>query len=138
MIFEASLELCLISPSAVMLKRQLFDRVGYFDESLPACEDYDLWLRISSRFPVHLIDEPLLIKTGGHPDQLSRMTGLDKYRIHSICKIMQSGELTSKQYQAALEVLQKKCAIYAQGCRRRGKVKEAEKYLSLAASFNEQ
>lgn len=138
MIFKASLNLCLVSPSAVMLRHGLLKTIGLFDESLPACEDYDLWLRISSRFPVHLIDEPLLIKTGGHPDQLSRMTGLDKYRIYSICKIMQSGELTPKQYQAALEVLKKKCAIYAQGCRRRGKVKEAENYLSLASSFDGQ
>ena len=56
MIYERSLELCLVSPSAVMIRKELFDIVGYFDEDLPACEDYDLWLRISCRFPVFLID----------------------------------------------------------------------------------
>jgi glycosyltransferase involved in cell wall biosynthesis len=91
MIFEHSLALCLVSPSAVMLKKSLFDEVGVFDEQLPACEDYDLWLRISCRYPVHLIDAPLVIKRGGHADQLSRAAGLDKYRIRSLVKIIDSG-----------------------------------------------
>ena len=67
-----SLALCLVSPSAVMIDRRLFERVGVFDESLPACEDYDLWLRVSCQYPVYLIDRPLVIKRGGHADQLSR------------------------------------------------------------------
>ena len=71
-IFESSLKLCLVSPSAVMLKRSLLDEVGLFDEHLPACEDYDLWLRISCRHPVYLLDRQLVIKEGGHKDQLSR------------------------------------------------------------------
>ena len=45
-----SLELCLVSPSAVMLRRDLFERIGGFDENFPVCEDYDLWLRIAARF----------------------------------------------------------------------------------------
>ena len=81
MIFERSVELCLVSPSAVMLERSLLDEVGWFDESLPACEDYDLWLRIACRFPIHLITTPLVIKRGGHPDQLSRVPGLERFRI---------------------------------------------------------
>ena len=82
-IFEPSLALCLVSPSAVMIRKTLFDSVGLFDEDLPACEDYDLWLRVSCRYPVFLIDEPLLIKRGGHADQLSKAAGLDKYRIQA-------------------------------------------------------
>ncbi len=61
-IFEPSLRVCLISSSAVVLRRSLFERVGGFDESLPACEDYDLWLRILRDTPVWLIDRPLVIK----------------------------------------------------------------------------
>ncbi|MEE4112496.1 MAG: glycosyltransferase, partial [Desulfobacteraceae bacterium] len=72
MIFERSLALCLVSPSAVMVRKSLLDQVGLFDESLPACEDYDLWLRIAWKHPIHLIDRPLIIKRGGHDDQLSR------------------------------------------------------------------
>ena len=62
MIFERSLALCLVSPSAVMMRRSLLDDVGLFDEALPACEDYDLWLRIAWKHPIHLIDRPLIVK----------------------------------------------------------------------------
>jgi glycosyltransferase involved in cell wall biosynthesis len=131
LIFEKSLELCLVSPSAVMLRRQLFDSVGLFDESLPACEDYDLWLRISSRFSVHLIDKPLIVKKGGHADQLSRMKGLDRFRIRSLLKIIDSGVLTMAQKKAAIHVLNRKCAIYANGCLRRNRPDEAMYYTQL-------
>ena len=132
MIFKPSLELCLVSPSAVMIQRSLFDRVGEFDETLPACEDYDLWLRISCRFPVHLIDRPLIIKRGGHDDQLSSRAGLDKFRIKSIEKIIKSGLLSDDQHLAAVKTLKKKCDIYATGCRKRGREEEALYYTSLS------
>jgi glycosyltransferase involved in cell wall biosynthesis len=132
MIFEASLALCLVSPSAVMVRKKLFDMVGLFDERLPACEDYDLWLRVSCRYPVHLLDDPLIIKRGGHADQLSRAAGLDKYRIQSLKKIIDNGQLSESQHRAAARTLQKKCAVYAAGCRKRGRVEEAEYYEELA------
>jgi len=135
MIFKPSLELCLVSPSAVMIQRSLFDRVGKFDESLPACEDYDLWLRISCRFPVHLIDTPLIIKRGGHDDQLSSRAGLDRFRIKAIEKIIKSGILSDDQYRAAVETLKKKCGIYAAGCRKRGREEEAQYYESLSKKY---
>ena len=69
--FERSLELCLVSPSAVMIRKDFFHAMGGFDESLPACEDYDLWLRINARHPIFLVDHPAVIKRGGHDDQLS-------------------------------------------------------------------
>ena len=135
MIFEPSLALCLVSPSAVMLKKRLFEEVGGFDEQLPACEDYDLWLRISCRCPVHLIDTPLIIKRGGHADQLSKAAGLDKYRIRSLVKIIESGLLTQQQRRAALNTLREKCAVYAGGCRKRGRVEEADNYYRLAEKY---
>jgi len=135
MIFEPSLELCLVSPSAVMIRRSLFDRVGGFDETLPACEDYDLWLRISCRFPVHLIDTPLIIKRGGHADQLSASVGLDRFRIKAIKNIIESGLLSDRQYRAAVNTLKNKCKVYAAGCRKRGREEEAQYYTSLSEKF---
>ena len=135
MIFEHSLALCLVSPSAVMIKKSLFCDVGVFDEQLPACEDYDLWLRISCRYPVHLIDTPLIIKRGGHADQLSKATGLDKYRIQSLVKIIESGFLTPKQRRAAIATLKEKCEVYAGGCRKRGRQEEANNYCRLAEKY---
>jgi len=135
MIFEQSLALCLVSPSAVMMKRSLFDEVGLFDEDLPACEDYDLWLRISWRYPVHLIETPLIIKRGGHADQLSRAPGLDKFRIQALKKVIESGQLGEESFQAAVRTLQEKCAIFAGGCRKRGKDAEAQYYEELAIKY---
>lgn len=135
MIFEPSLALCLVSPSAVMIRRSLFDRVGGFDETLPACEDYDLWLRISCRFPIHLIETPLIIKRGGHDDQLSASVGLDRFRIKAIKNVIESGLLSKRQYRAAVKTLKNKCDIYAAGCRKRGRTDEAEYYMSLSRRF---
>jgi len=132
MIFEPSLHLCLVSPSAVMMRRSLFEKVGLFDETLPACEDYDLWLRVSRQYPVYLLDIPLIVKRGGHADQLSAAAGLDKYRIASIQKLVDSGKLTENQHAAAVAVVKEKCAIYAAGCLKRGKTEEAEYYRKLA------
>jgi glycosyltransferase involved in cell wall biosynthesis len=135
MIFERSLALCLVSPSAVMIKKSLFGTVGIFDEHLPACEDYDLWLRISCCYPVHLIETALIIKRGGHDDQLSKAAGLDKYRIQSLVKIIDSDLLSPQQYQAALMTLKQKCKVYAGGCRKRGREEEAKYFHQLAEKY---
>lgn len=135
MIFEPSLALCLVSPSAVMIRRSLLEIVGNFDETLPLCEDYDLWLRISCRFPVYRIDTPLIIKRGGHEDQLSASFGLDRFRIKAIKKIIESGPLSKRQYAAAVKTLKEKCNIYAAGCRKRGRIDEADYYISLSSRF---
>lgn len=138
MIFERSLALCLVSPSAVMIKKRLFKTVGFFDENLPACEDYDLWLRISCRYPVHLIEAPLIIKRGGHDDQLSKAAGLDKYRIQSLVKIIESDFLTTPQSRAALITLRGKCKVYAGGCHKRGREEEAKYFYALAEKYGRQ
>ena len=134
-IFEPSLQLCLVSPSAVMIKKSLFDAVGLFNESFPACEDYDLWLRIGLHYPIYLIDRQVVVKRGGHDDQLSRNSGLDRYRIQSIVNILENHTLTIPYYQAAVDVLREKCRIYAYGCIRRGKVDEAGFYQSIASQY---
>ncbi|MBW1703655.1 MAG: glycosyltransferase family 2 protein [Deltaproteobacteria bacterium] len=131
-IFEASLKLCLVSPSAVMLKRSLVEEVGLFDEDLPACEDYDLWLRIACRYPVHLINEALVVKEGGHPDQLSaRHRGMDRFRIKALVKLLRSGALNKIQIEATLKELSLKCRVYGNGCLKRGKLDEGNYYLEL-------
>ncbi|MGA9236278.1 MAG: glycosyltransferase [Desulfobacterales bacterium] len=136
MIFERSLDLCLVSPSAVMVRRELLEEVGLFDENLPACEDYDLWLRVGCRFPVYLIDKPLTIKRGGHEDQLSRQSSLDRYRIRSLVKLIETGRLTLTQHNAAVIALRKKCTVYAKGCLKRGRMEEALLYTTLSRKYH--
>jgi glycosyltransferase involved in cell wall biosynthesis len=132
-IFPASVARCVVSPSAVMLRRDLFAALGGFDEALPVCEDYDLWLRLGRREPVGLLDEPLVIKRGGHPDQLSRRHwGMDRFRVAALVKLLTADELPQRQRAVAVAALRQKCAVLAGGARRRGRGEEAERYLALA------
>jgi glycosyltransferase involved in cell wall biosynthesis len=122
-IFMRALELCLVSPSAVIMRRDLFDEYGMFDEDLPGCEDYDMWLRGSARERVGLIPEALVLKYGGHADQLShRYWGMDRYRVYSILKLLNgsAGELRAEQAQAAGEIARRKCIILREGAVKRG------------------
>ena len=135
-IYPHCLPLCIISPSSVLLHREVFDVVGTFDESLPACEDYDLWLRVTSRYPVLWIDEPLIIKRGGHDDQLSRaFWGMDRFRVRALVKILKSGTLPASWRQKTLEELEKKCLILIQGAEKRGKTEEAAVYRRILKTF---
>ena len=137
-IFEPSLKLCLVSPSAVMLKRSLLDEVGFFDEDLPVCEDYDLWLRISCRYPIHLIKEALVVKEGGHPDQLSAShKGMDRFRIKALVKLIKSRVLNEEQLAVTIKELSSKCRIYGNGCIKRGKREEGECFLHLPRRLSE-
>lgn len=131
-IFKECLPLCAISPSSAIIHREIFDAVGHFDESLPACEDYDLWLRICCRYPVLLIDDPVVEKYGGNPDQLSRQWGLDRYRIQALENIVTSGLLRPDDDRAARNVLREKCAVYADGAEKRGRAREAAAYRERA------
>ncbi len=132
-IFERCLPLCIISPSSVMMKREVFDDVGLFDESLPVCEDYDMWLRISSKFPILFIDKPFIVKRGGHEDQLSRKyEAMDRFRIKALAKILRSGSLNKDMGLAAQAELERKCSILVNGAIKRGRFAEADHYRRLA------
>ncbi len=131
--FERALELCIISPSAVLLRKEVFHEVGMWDENFHFAEDYDLWLRILSKYPAGYLSEPLVIKHGGHPDQQSRkFIGGDKYRIFALVKILYSKTLNQKQTELVINSLIKKSVIYGKGCIKHGKTKEGEIFLEAA------
>lgn len=124
--FEAALQRCLVSPSCVAFDREFWKDIGPFDESLPACEDYDLWLRTLSRHGIGLCPEKLVVKTGGRPDQLSRrIIGLDLYRLRALEKLLRSGQLSPAQQSQALHALQGKAGVYVRGCLKRDRGEEA-------------
>ncbi len=135
-VFAASLPLCALSPSSIVIHRQLFAELGGFDESLPACEDYDLWLRITSRYPVALVSQPQLIKYGGHGDQLSRtVAALDRYRIAALQKLLRSGGLTPGQRELTMQTLQQKTGVYANGAAKRGRTEEVQRLFAALAEI---
>ena len=131
-IFTKCLPLCIISPSSAMIRRKTLEDLGGFDENLTAAEDYDLWLRITATQPVYFIPIPLIIKRGGHQDQLSRQVrNLDKYRIHALVKVLSSRALSPENRQAAWQELFSKCRIYGNGCNKHGRSEEADFYINL-------
>ena len=118
-IFIPSLSRCLISPSAVMLRKGVFEEIGLFDEALPAAEDYDLWLRLLARHPAGLIDRELVIRHGGRPDQLSARPALDRWRIMALENILRNVDLSPDRRRAAEAELARRRAIYLAGRRKR-------------------
>lgn len=124
-IYRECLPLCIISPSSVIMERSVLEEIGLFDENLPACEDYDLWLRITSQNPVLFLAEKLIIKRAGPWPQLSRQHSLDRYRIIALQKMVTSGHLAAEDKAATLAALAEKCRIYALGCRKHGRDEEA-------------
>lgn len=137
-IFLRSLELCLMSPSSIMLEKTIFEDYGYFDESLPVCEDYDLWLRITCREKVGFIEKPLIIKYGGHQDQLSRKyEAMDKWRVISLIKLLNSGCLDFDREIAVKKMIQKKSSILYNGAIKRGRFNDAEIYKRWMINYGE-
>jgi glycosyltransferase involved in cell wall biosynthesis len=131
-IFSHCLPLCAMSPSTVLMNRSVFEDVGLFDTQLPACEDYDLWLRITAHYPVLLLEQPQINKHGGHEDQLSgAYWGMDRFRISALQKIIETGQLSEQNRQAAVGMLLKKAGIYLNGVSKRGKIDEANHYRQL-------
>lgn len=135
-IFEKCLPLCAISPSAALLQRKLLEEVGGFNENLPACEDYDLWLRICSQYPVSYVDEPILKKYGGHQDQLSQQHwGMDRFRIIALQNIIDSGNLSEQQSDAAINTLISKSTILMEGAKKRDKTEDARDYEKIVNKY---
>ena len=133
-IFADCLPLCAVSMSTVMARRALFDEVGLFDERLPCCEDYDFWLRASVRFPFLKIDKPLTLKDGGRPDEVSFQyrTGMDRFRVQAILKLLEETDLSPEQERMARTELTRKCVIYGNGCIKHGRPDEGRFFLELA------
>lgn len=132
-IFNECLYMCVVGMSTVMVDRSLFEKYGYFDESLPCCEDYDFWLRVSVNEEFLLVPEKYTLKEGGRADQLSVIyrLGMDKYRIRSIVNLIENSSLTELQYALALNELKRKCEIYGNGCLKHGREQEGRYYLQL-------
>lgn len=130
-IFTESLSLCLISPSAVVMHRDIFEEYGLFDELMPVCEDYDLWLRVTLYEKVGYMDDKLLTKYGGHADQLSASTwGMDRYRVYSMIKLYQEfPEIFDchEKKEKLTNMIDKKCRVIITGAEKRGRLEFASR-----------
>ena len=136
-IFPHCLPLCAMSPSSILIHRSVFDSIGNFDTSLPACEDYDLWLRITAKYPVLYMEEPQIKKYGGHDDQLSKKHwGMDRYRIQALQNIISGETLNDENKQKAVAMLLKKCNVFQKGALKRGKMDDVQHYQNIINQFS--
>ncbi|MCB9095883.1 MAG: glycosyltransferase [Halobacteriovoraceae bacterium] len=138
-LFEASLHLCLISPSTVCLSRKLFEEMGGFREDFPVCEDYDLWLKITSAYQVGFIPDELIIKYGGHCDQLSRKyKAMDYYRVKSMQWIYENRKtLSDLQRSQLIDVLTQKAEILINGYKKHQNYSNLEEVRLISQQFQE-
>ena len=75
------------------------------------------------------MDQPLIVKYGGHADQLSRVDhGIEQYRIKSLEKILRSKSLSADQSKRAKFHLLKKLEVFSNGLEKRNKLKELSIY----------
>ncbi len=135
-IYTHCLPLCIISPSSILMKRDIIDRIGLFDEDLPACEDYDYWLRLSSQYSIYFIKEKLITKQGGHKDQLSHQYPvMDRFRVTALVKMLHFKGLSETDHQNTIRMIKQKCEIIITGCQKRGKNEEAEYYQQIIQEY---
>ncbi len=125
-----------MSPSSILIHRSIFTDIGVFNNNLPCCEDYDLWLRITVKYPVLYIEEPQINKYGGHEDQLSqKFWGMDRFRIQALQNILTNDDLNEENKKLTKVMLLKKCKIMQQGAKKRGKDDDANFYQTVIDQF---
>ncbi len=135
-IFDKVLPLCLLSLSSTLFRREVFEKVGCFDESLPACEDYDLGIRLAHCYPIHFINSFLIIKRGGHANQLSKKYwGMDRFRVKALEKALLL-DLTPDQLELVKREIVVKSQVLAEGFKKRGKTEEAATYQNKIATYS--
>jgi len=135
-IFRDCLPRCAMSPSSILIHRRVFERVGMFDENLPACEDYDLWLRTCARYPVLFVNEKLVTKYGGHDDQLSqKYPAMDRFRIRSLARLLEQVDLDNGDRMATIDTLLEKIRIYLNGAGKRGNENHVTAFRQLQARY---
>lgn len=136
-IFEKCLPLCLISPSAVMIEKKLYQEMGGFDEEFIVCEDYDLWLKITSLYEVGFVEDPIIVKYGGHDDQLSHQyVAMDLWRIKAMLRILNLRQLSIEQKEATLREIQTKARILFLGYEKHQNKKGLQELEALLSSSN--
>ena len=86
---------CWVLTSSALIRAEVFDKCGTFDESLPYSEDWDLWLRISQEYPFTKLKRPLTLYRQ-HPQQGNRIARSIDYRTELISKAAAKWGLCSR------------------------------------------
>jgi glycosyltransferase involved in cell wall biosynthesis len=124
--FVENVKYCNIAPSSVMIHTKVFEDVGVFDESLEVCEDYDLWLRVTLKYPIALLDKKLIKKYAGHQEQLSfKHWGMDRFRVQTLHKIL---PYAHHKRELVIQTLLKKYEVLKKGAIKYDKIADIDLY----------
>ena len=58
--------------SSIMTRRECFDKVGLFDETLPMMEDFEMWVRIASQYDLDIFTTKVLAYYHKHAQQITK------------------------------------------------------------------
>lgn len=134
-IYKDCLGLCLISPSASLIKKEVLIELGGFNEEFPVCEDYDFWLKFTAKYEVGFVEIPIVNKYGGHEDQLSlKFFAMDLWRVRSMINMLDQG-LSEENFLATISEIKKKANILIQGYKKHNNLTdlpEVESHLQRA------
>ena len=137
-IFDRCVSLCCVSPSAVLIKRQLFEELGCFREDFPVCEDYELWLRLSASYDILFLNEALIIKHGGHLDQLStKFKAMDYWRVKALLPFLEDDRLSLEEKHKVRQSLIKRSEILLKGYKKHNNLKNQKEIQLLYERLQE-
>lgn len=140
-IFSHAIERCAISPSAVMIRRDLWEEQGGFDETFRVCEDYELWLRITAEENVGLVEreQPLVKKHAGHGDQLSNFPAMDRHRVAILLRFLArlDSDFPAGKRGLICDAIRRKAGIVASGAKKRELVEREELFSEIATMSDE-
>lgn len=137
-LFAQALEQAPAGISCAVVHRSCFAECGEFDENMPACEDYDLWLRLTARFPVYYVEGPEVTRRAPRPDGSPHAWTSDRFRVYSLEKSFQSGQLDSEQRFLVSQALVRRCERLVEGYRRQKSEERANFYERKRRRFGQE
>lgn len=117
-------------PASVMLRREVVDDVGGFDESLATAEDLEFHLRVAQRWQIGLVEEPLVRALRGH-DGLSSLSGTYDDHVAVIERVLEDIRGTVDE-QERLRALAAAYVVNARGMVMEGRWRDGWKLASKA------
>lgn len=92
-----------LAPASAILRREVFEDVGGFDESLRTAEDIDFHLRIAQRWPIGVVEQPLVRAMRGHDGLSAESSTYDDYvRVVEAAVARARGQVEGRELDQAL------------------------------------
>ena len=61
--------------SSVVIKRECVEQIGFFQGRYSPAEDYEYWIRISRKYKVDFVEDPLVKYVTHEPGFISKQSG---------------------------------------------------------------